>query len=160
MEKGNLVAQISQQAMVVEYEGRSITQDPFILSNSKPIKITFGSEKITVPPFARNPTNILWKPEGNFSLLEAAMNDIPWREYWESFMPIDSRQMLLLAVAIAQAITMWPSLLKIIYCFMGCFGFALRPPEDRTYIRRYQIGTDPRNVPDLEAQEMNPLNDP
>ena len=75
-------------------------------------------------------------------------------------MPIDSRQMLLLAVAIAQTITMWPSLLKIIDCFMGCFGFALRPPGDRTYIRRYQIGTGPRNVPDLEAQKMNPLNVP
>ena len=160
VKRGNLVAQRSKEAMVVEYQGQPITRDPFIVANSKPLEITVGSEKIIVPPFSGNTDDVLLLPEGNFDLLKAALDDIPWREYWESVLPLDFRQILLIAVATAQAITMWPSVIKIVDCLVSCCGLVPRPHGERTYYRRYQIRSTSRGARDVEAQEMDPLQEP
>lgn len=160
VKRGNLVAQRSKEAMVVEYQGQPITRDPFIVANSKPLEITVGSEKIIVPPFSGNTDDVLLLPEGNFDLLKAALDDIPWREYWESVLPLDFRQILLIAVATAQAITMWPSVIKIVDCLVSCCGLVPRPHGERTYYRRYQIRSTSHGARDVEAQEMDPLQEP
>ena len=57
--EGHLVAQRSEVPMTVEDGGNSIPQGPIIVSNKGAMQITYGREKILVPPFWKNPTDLV-----------------------------------------------------------------------------------------------------
>lgn len=73
-ELGVLVAQRSKTALVARYKGQAITDDPFIISNSEKVGLTFGSEEIDIPALDLAEDTIIL-PEGKFEAL-AALREI------------------------------------------------------------------------------------
>ena len=110
--EGHLVAQRSEVPMTIEYGENSVPQGPIIVSNKGSRQITYGREKITVPPFWKDPTDLVYLPRGNFSILEEAVVSASWGKRWNNFLPIDARLILLLMVVIVQILTIWPCLIS------------------------------------------------
>ena len=74
---GNLIAQRSETPVSVNYNGKCIRSETFVLSNSEPIQLIFGSEKIVVPPLDLA-TDKLYILEGNYTALKYTYDSNQW----------------------------------------------------------------------------------
>ena len=142
VDSGHLIAQQNDQAVVIQYGDTSITDDPVIISNSRPFEVTYGKEKIKVPSFRHNPLDVAFSPRGNFTLLVEALDLLPWQEYWEKFIPIDARQLMLIIVAAIQIMTLGPCMLGYLDLLFSCIGFELIPRPERRWFKRYRLRRD------------------
>ena len=70
VEKGHLIAQRSDVPLAIKYGDKSFSDNPVIISNKKEVAVTFGKEKIKIPPFLQNATDAYFPPVGNYSILE------------------------------------------------------------------------------------------
>ena len=133
---GTLVAQQSDTALVTEYKDKAIVKDPFILANSQPFEVWFGSERIPVAPFT-NGNDELILPEGKFDSLERIAAIQNWKENWENFLPIHQRQILLLCSVSLQLLLTIPAVLALVDSVMRTCGYDLLPRTQRSLRRRY-----------------------
>ena len=90
-----LVAQRSQTALVAEYKDKAITSDPFIVSNSENLGLTYGSEEINIPAIDMAEDTVII-PNGKFEALDALRELHHWKTKWERILPLHMRQILLL----------------------------------------------------------------
>ena len=146
---GTLIAQQSDTPLVAEHRGKSITQDPFIMSNSGVLEILFGSEEIKIPGLDLG-QDILTTPKGSFDALNRAMEVHNWRAKWERFLPLHQRQILLLFSLSLQLLLSIPAIMSVIDTFMSYCGYEVIPRAQRRNLRRYR--TRNREI-DLEAGE-------
>ena len=72
-----MIAQRSETPISVNYNGKSIQSETFILSNSKPIQLIYGSEKIIVPPLDLASDNLIIL-KGNFTDLKLTYESHIW----------------------------------------------------------------------------------
>ena len=75
--KGNMIAQRSETPISVNYNRKSIRSETFILSNTKPIQLIFGSERIIVPPLDLA-TDKLYILDRNISALQLTYDTNQW----------------------------------------------------------------------------------
>ena len=136
--EGHLVAQRSEVPMTIEYGDNSVPQGPIIVSNKGPMQITYGREKITVPPFWRDPSDLVYLPKGNFSILEEAVVSASWEKRWSNFFPVDARLILLLMVVLVQILTIWPCLISWLDIALYFCGYEIVPENERKPFRRYR----------------------
>ena len=142
VEKGHLIAQRSDVPLAIKYGDKSISDNPVIISNKKEIAVTFGKEKIKIPPFLQNASDTYFPPKGNFSVLADAVGYInwaEWREYWDKFIPIDARSILLLLMVLIQFLAFWPCLISWLDFIFCCLGYELMPENRRTLLKRYRV---------------------
>ena len=142
VQKGHLIAQRSYVPLAIEYGDKTIPDNPVIISNKKEIAVTFGKEKIKIPPFLRNATDTYFPPVGNYSILADAIGYIDWaewREYWEKFIPINARSILLLLMIFIRFLAFWPCLISGLDLIFCCMGYELIPDNERTLLKRYRV---------------------
>ena len=136
-ELGVLVAQRSDTALVAEYKGEAITENPFIISNSESVGLTFGSEEIDIPAVDLANDNLII-PEGEFEVLAALREIHNWRMKWEKFLPLHLRQILLLFSLCLQAFLTIPLLFRTCDFVMSLCGYETLPKGRRKMSKRYK----------------------
>ena len=136
LQNGVLVSQRSDTPLSVEYRGKAIRADPFLLSNSAPIVLTYGSEIINIPASGRG-NNHLRIPAGNASLLALKESEKAWEQYWEEWMPTDMRPFLILLTIVIQLFMLIAPVLTIADYCMRRRGYEVRPFHDRSLRKRY-----------------------
>ena len=142
VEGGYLIAQRSDVPLAIEYGDKTVPDNPVIISSKKEIAVTFGKEKIKILPFWRNATDTYFPPTGNYSILADAVGYIDWaewREYWEKFIPINARSILLLLMILIQFLAFWPCLISWLDLIFCCMGYELIPENERTLLKRYRV---------------------
>ena len=134
---GTLVAQQSDTTLVAEYRDRAISQDPFVLDNTDPFEIWYGSERIKIPSIEEG-HDTLMIPKGKFEALNAIAEIKNWREKWEKLLPINQRQILLLSSVALQILLTIPALVSLVDIIMRGCGYDLLPRAQRSVRRRYE----------------------
>ena len=164
VEKGTLIAQQSATPLVVTYQGKPITSDPIILSNSEEIELTYGQEAIKVQPLD-GAKDRLYLPIGNFTLLHQAQDFLNWKENlkkkWEQFIPLPYRQMLLVTIAGLQMLLIFPLLIRFLdYLVLCCCDRDLKPRRDRGFGANRYTGKPRRDISDSDEDDDDLLHRP
>ena len=128
-----MIAQRSETPIPVNYNGKSIQSETFILSNSKPIQLIFGSEKIIVPPLdlASDKLIIL---NGNFSALKLTYDSHQWAY---SLIPDNLQEIFVLVSLSLNSILILLALYKLVDIIMSYAGYDLLPMHQRRLTHRY-----------------------
>ena len=139
VEKGNMIAQRSETPVSVNYNDKSIRGETFILSNSKPIQLVFGSEKIIVPPLDLA-TDKLFILDGNFTALKFTYDSQQWTY---SVIPDNLQEIFVLVSLSLNSTLILLALYKLVDIVMSYAGYDLLPMHQR------RLTTFARIVPNL-----------
>ena len=133
VEEGNMIAQRSETPISVNYNGKSIQSKTFILSNSKPIQLIYGSEQIIVPPLdlASDKLTIL---KGNFTDLKLTYESHIWGY---SLIPDNLQEIFVLVSLSLNSILILLALYKLVDIIMSYAGYDLLPMHQRRLTHRY-----------------------
>ena len=130
---GNLIAQRSETPVSVNYNGKSIRSETFVLSNSEPIQLIFGSEKIVVPPLDLA-TDKLYILEGNYTALKYTYDSNQWTY---SLIPDNLQEIFVLVSLSLNSILILLALYKLVDIVMSYAGYDLLPMHQRRLTHRY-----------------------
>ena len=151
---GTLVAQRSSTALVAEYRDRAIESEPFIVSNSDSLGITYGTEQITIQGKIGATDTVVF-PKGNFTAMNVLYQSNQWQRQWISLAPRNLRQVLVFVCIAIQALILVPALISLSDIIAHSCGIDLMPCVERGMLLRYR----PRQVPTPEELEMDSYDD-